>query len=310
MKVQQKGALGALLLWGALGSAWAETFRCHQADGTILFQEAPCPLAQMEPSAAAQPAAEPKPPAPAPVVIVPAMPSSPPPPSVAKPVGPERPTKAQARAKPSKEDDEEIRPTKRKRDVIELTAQLERCRADAPGFAEKSAAVYAAWTRRHAETLAEFDKVLAAKVRAGRRGENTLPLHMCTDEWLASIEPLSRMPDPRFVSVEKTWQVFMGALMTGDRVAAMSCLSGRAEARWKARVEQLSDDELREIASSIRALKVQWGDDYEKEGLVADTENRAVGIAFRNVNEEWKITDWGGAAPAMPVTEKRSSPGS
>ena len=55
---------------------------------------------------------------------------------------------------------------------------------------------------------------------------------------------------------------------------------------------------------------MQWGDDYEKEGLVADNDNRAVGIAFRNVNEEWKITDWGGAAPALPLTEKKSSPGS
>lgn len=302
-------ALGALLLWGALGGAWAETHRCHQADGTILFQETPCPVAQMQ-------APEPEPPKaapsvlPAPVVIVPAAPAAP---AMGPPVAPPA-----AQAKPSlpstprtaSKADEDIKPTKRKRDVIELAAQFERCRADAPGFAEKSAAVYAAWTRRHAATLAEFDKVLAAKVRAGRRGENTLPLRLCTDDWLRAIEPLSRMPDPRFVTVEKTWQVFMGALMTGDRAAAMNCLAGRAEARWKERVEKLSDEQLRQIASSIRALKVQWGDDYEKEGLVADTDNRAVGIAFRNVNEEWKITDWGGAAPALPITEKKSSPGS
>ena len=35
--------------------------------------------------------------------------------------------------------------------------------------------------------------------------------------------------------------------------------------------------------------------------MVADVENRAVGVAFRNVNEEWKITDWGAPA-APPVT--------
>lgn len=299
-------ALGALLLWGALGGAWAETHRCHQADGTILFQETPCPLTQME--APGGPKAAPA--APPPVAKVAAPPAT-----VAPAMGPPEPGAAAKPALPqtarsAPKADEDVRPTKRKRDVVELAAQFERCRADAPGFAEKSAAVYAAWTRRHAATLAEFDKVVAAKVRAGRRGENTLPLRLCSDDWLRSIEPLSRMPDPRFVTVEKTWQVFMGALMTGDRAAAMNCLAGRAEARWKERVEKLSDEQLRQIASSIRALKVQWGDDYEKEGLVADTDNRAVGIAFRNVNEEWKITDWGGAVPALPVTEKRSSPGS
>jgi hypothetical protein len=150
--------------------------------------------------------------------------------------------------------------------------------------------------------IAEYDKLLAAKVRAGRRGEMTLPLAQCNDDWLRAIEPLTRTPDPRFQTVEKTWPVFMGALMTGDRATALHCLGGKAQARWKQRVETMSDDDLRSIAATIRAMKVQWGDDYEKEGLVADTGNRVVGIAFRNVNEEWKITGLGGApAVATPL---------
>ena len=110
------------------------------------------------------------------------------------------------------------------------------------------------------------------------------------------------MPDARFQTVEKTWQVFMGALMTGDRAALMNCLAGQAESRWKERAERLTDDEMRRIGASIRGLKVQWGDDYEKEGLVADNDNRVAGIAFRNINEEWKITDMGGTPPtAVPA---------
>jgi hypothetical protein len=198
------------------------------------------------------------------------------------------------------QDDGFIKPTKRKRDILELAAQFERCRADVPGFAEKSAPVYAAWTRRHASVLAEYDKLLVAKVRAGRRGEMTLPLRLCTDEWISSIEPLTRMPDARYQSVEKTWQVFLGALMTGDRTTLLNCLSGRAAARWQERASQLTDEDMRRMAASIRGLKVQWGDDYEKEGLVADTDNRVAGIAFRNINEEWKITELGAAPAGAP----------
>jgi hypothetical protein len=248
----------------AANGALAQMHRCPMADGRTTYQQLPC-----DTGAASAPAA-----APAAVAADPTP--------TATPVEPPR-------------------PTRRARDVLELTAQLERCRADAPGFAEKSAAVHAAWTRRHAAVLATYEKQLAARVRGSRRGEAGLSLATCTDDWLRGIEPLSRMPDGRFATVEKTWQVFMGALMTGDRSTALNCLDGRVGVRWKARIDTMKDEDLRRIAASIRGLKVQWGDDYEKEGLVADTENRAVAVAFRSINEEWKIVDWGGPAVTAPA---------
>lgn len=304
MKVSMGVALAALLA----GAPWKvlaeETFRCHLPDGRVVFQQSPCPLAEMAPPEAPTRPAAPRPPAvaaqPAPVPV-PAKPAAPPAASRPAPAPvAAAPSPAPAPA-PAAADEPFVKPTKRKRDILELSAQFERCRADVPGFAEKSAPIHAAWNRRHAGVLSEFEGQLAAKVRAGRRGEATLPLRVCTDDWLRQVEPLTRTPDARFASVEKTWQVFMGALMTGDRATALGCLAGRAESRWKERVARLSDEELRRIAASIRAMKVQWGDDYEKDAIVADTDNRAVGIAFRNLNEEWKITDWGGPAPALPV---------
>lgn len=295
MNKQTAAWLAGLCLWGAVGptAAQGETHRCDLADGRVVFQQAPCALADLV--------------APTTAPAAPVTPAAAPRPAPVRQAAPERPTTvpatiAVAPAPPpavQRAEEEFVRPTRRKREVLALSAQLERCRADVPGFAEKSALVYAAWTRRHAAVLAEFDRQLAAKVRASRRGEAALPVGQCTDEWLRSIEPLSRMPDGRFATVEKTWQVFMGALMTGDRNTALSTLAGRANARWKQRVEQMSDEDLRRIAASIRALKVQWGDDYAKEGVIADTDNRVVGIAFENVNEEWKITDWGGAAAPL-----------
>ena len=295
---------------GAAGASWgqAETYRCEQGDGSILFQATPCPLAQLAMPEAPMPApmkAEPAPPAKpqpaAPVVAAPPKPrpaersvTTPAPVIVPAPLAGHDPS----------QDDAFVKPTKRKREILELSAQFERCRADVPGFAERSALVYGAWRHRHASVLAEYDKLLAAKVRAGRRGEMTLPLRLCTDDWLHDIEPLTRMPDARFQTVEKTWQVFLGALMTGDRTALLNCLSGKAAARWQERAQLLTDEDMRRMAASIRGLKVQWGDDYEKEGVVADNDNRVAGIAFRNINEEWKITDMGASSTiAQPVTK-------
>ena len=298
MKRQTRAWLLALTTMGVASAAWAqaEVYRCNLPDGGISFQANPCSLPDL--------LVTPTPPAPVRKPEAPRAEASAPrlatvPRSVATPEEVTIPA-ALAHGDNAPGDEGFVRPTKRKRDILELTAQFERCRADVEGFAEKSAPVYAAWTQRHAAVLAEYDKLLAAKVRAGRRGEMTLPVRLCTDDWLKQVEPLTHMPDARFQTVEKTWQVFMGALMTGDRKALLNCLSGNAATRWNARAERMTDDEMRRIGASIRGLKVQWGDDYEKEGVVADTDNHLAGIAFRNINEEWKITDLGGT-PSVAV---------
>jgi hypothetical protein len=312
MKRRERAVLLALVLGGATGIAVAQgtqPYRCQLPDGSISFQPTACALPQLVGDAPERPATPQARPSPATPDRAVAAPASAPPPmkaaaaaappaserSVSTPAPVSIPARFAAAAQTSSADEPFVKPTRRKREILDLTAQFQRCRADVPGFAEKSAVLYDAWIHRHGTTLAEYDRLLAAKLRAGRRGEMTLPLRLCTDEWLRGMEPLARTPDARFQTVEKTWQVFLGALMTGDRAAVLNCLSGPALLRWQARSEQLNDDEMRRIAASVRALKVQWGDDYEKEGLVADVENHVVGIAFHNVNEEWKITELGGA---------------
>lgn len=183
--------------------------------------------------------------------------------------------------------DDQPRPPKRSREVLDTTVLLERCRAAQPGFAERSEEVYQAWRLRHAGTLAAFDKQLAPRIRAARRA--TTPLSLCTDAWLQAIAPLAQPPDPRFSSVEKTWSVFVEALKSADRDTAMRCLTGRAEDQWKARVDALSNEDLRRIGVAIRGLRIQWGDDYEKEGIVEGEDHRVGGVGFVNRNDEWKI---------------------
>jgi hypothetical protein len=246
-----RACLAMALAVGAADAALAETYRCRQADGRVSFQGLPCELPDLAPQAeaAAAPAAT---------------------------------------AAASRSLDDLPKPTRRKREVLELTLLLERCRDADPAFAEASAPVYAAWRQRHAGTLAEYDRLLAVQLRSARR--SSAPPPDCSEAWLAQIAPLARTPDPRFSTAEKTWAVFIEALRAADRETALSCLAGAAEDEWKQRVERLSDEDLRRIARAIRAMRIQWGDDYEKEGVVAG-DDRSGPIAFRNRNEEWKISD-------------------
>jgi hypothetical protein len=262
MKTQRMRTLLALLLLaGTAGGVSAEMFKCRQADGQPSFQQMPCDE-QLQ--------------------------ADPPPPRLMAPARAPAPAPAAAPARPSQ--GQPVALTRRKREVLELTAILQRCRADQEGFAERSGAVYIAWQRRHAVTLAEHDGLIAAKVREARRGAATVPLHLCTDDWLRNLEPLARMPDARFDTVEKTWSVFVAALKAADRETLLTCVIGRAETRWRQDVENLSDADLRRMGAAMRAFKVQWGDDYQKEALAARDDNRAGGITFQNLNEEWKIS--------------------
>lgn len=257
MKAQFFLMLVALAAW-APGGASAQMFKCLQADGQASFQQMPCSEGQ-----------------------VPALDDPP-----AKAATPGAASPARPAADPS------VPPTRRARELLELTAWFERCRRDQPGFAEKSGSVYVAWQRRHGAVLGVHERLLATKVWAARYGAAARPLHLCTEDWLRSIEALARTPDDRFSSVEKTWTVFLNALRAADRATALSCLTGQAQARWQERADKMTDDELRRIGGAFKAFKVQWGDDYMKEALASREDNRVGAIAFsRNVNEEWRISE-------------------
>lgn len=273
---------GALALMLALGAheAAAETYRCQLGDRIVSYQQTPC-----------------------------AVPELPPPPPVAsRPAPAEAPAVVRAaapRAAPVRDADEPFAAlTRRQREALDLTARLERCRVGNPEFTERSAEVYQAWRRRHARTLSDYRKLLVIKVRAASRVEAV----GCTDEWLREMEALARAPDPRFGTVEQTWELFVRALQAADRATLMSCVTGPVERALQERLERLSDADLRRMGVNIRSMKVEWGDDYDKEGLVLHGE-RVDAVAFRSINEEWKIRALVPAA-AQRATLKRSSPDS
>lgn len=275
-----EGGLAVVLALGAMTpTARAETFRCQLADRVVSYQQTPCAVPDFP---APPPRAEPAP--------------RPPPASGS--------TSVVAPAATRNADEPFALLTRRQREVLDLTARLERCRADVPGFAEKSNELARAWRARHAATLSGHSRFLGMKVRAFPRGDAA----SCSDDWLRELEPLARLPDPRYGSVEKTWELFVRGLQAADRAAVMACVTGPISRAMRERLERLADADLRRMAANIRALKVQWGDDYMREGLVLHGD-RVDAIAFANVNEEWKIRELSprGNLPVMP---RRPSPDS
>jgi len=270
MKMQQYAAGLTLALALASTGARAQTYRCPLADRIASYQQTPCAVPELPAAKASA--------------------------GKATPVAP---------LAPRAQDDAPFSTlTPRKREVLDLTARLERCRGEQPGFTAKSDDLYRAWRRRHAGTLSEHSHLLATKVRVFRPDAS-----VCTDEWLRELEPLAREPDARFSTVEKTWQVFVTALLAADRATVMRCVTGPVARTMGERLEKMADADLRRMGANIRELKVLWGDDYDKEGLVVHGQ-RADGIVFRrNVNEEWKVREMKPAA-LQPATPRRSSPDS
>jgi len=273
IKLYRVGLALALAL-GTTAPAVAETFRCPLADRIASYQQTPCAVPDL--------------PRPPPATSTRGM--------VLAPLPPARKADAAAAAAVL---------TPRKREIVELTARLERCRSDQPGFAARTEELYQAWRRRHAATLSDHRQLLALKVRAFSTGDGAA----CSDQWVRELEPLARTPDPRFSSVEKTWAAFVAALQAADRPAILSCVSGPVAQTMGERLEKLPDAELRRMGANIRELKVLWGDDYDREALVVHG-NRVDGVVFhRNVNEEWKLREMKAAA-VNPATPRRSSPDS
>jgi hypothetical protein len=281
--------LAFALALGATAQANAETFRCPLSDRVASYQPTPCAVPDL--------------PARPPVAAKAAASAAPRPLASAAP-------KATATATPGAPRHGDDAPfaglTPRKREVLDLTARFERCRSEQPEFADKSADLYKAWRRRHGGTLAEYSHMLAVKVRVAR-----VDAAMCSEEWLREIEPLAREPDPRFSTVEKAWETFVGALRAADRPGVMRCVTGPVARSMGERLARLGDADLRRMAANIRELKVLWGDDYDKEALVVHGD-RVDGVVFRrNVNEEWKLREMKPPAvnPAVAMP-RRSSPDS
>lgn len=186
----------------------------------------------------------------------------------------------------------------------------ESCDRNLPGFKENSAADYLAWRKRYAPLIAQIENSPGFKenIARTRQGESErsravspameqrdlkLLEEVCEDFVLDQLakEP-NAGPNPNLANPELTWKHFMGSLRTGDRDAALSCLTSTARSKFRGLIKTESEDFLRSMAESIKTFQItmQISDDLV-EGFAAHQNGKGGMIYFQNKNGEWRISE-------------------
>ncbi|MEW6331585.1 MAG: hypothetical protein AB1560_09000, partial [Pseudomonadota bacterium] len=101
-------------------------------------------------------------------------------------------------------------------------------------------------------------------------------------------------PDKRFASPEKTWELFIYSLKSGDVETALSCFTPGMRAKMSPLLMQLSPEELKKMADSFIAFNAadkEPSSDYIEYAIVRKSEGRNfAGFAnFVKQLGEWKI---------------------
>ena len=83
-------------------------------------------------------------------------------------------------------------------------------------------------------------------VRTRRLGKQTFP---------ARLDPAGPIKSPSFVSPEQTWRTFLAAIETGDRAAAVSCLTPTALENLESDLETFPLDEMRRMVATFTRIE-------------------------------------------------------
>lgn len=102
---------------------------------------------------------------------------------------------------------------------------------------------------------------------------------------------LTTQPDPRMSSPEKTWNLLIASLKSGDLDTAFACMTPGIQNKFRPIFTQLPPDKLRAMAESFRgfAMTTHMGDGMEEAVVVRGTQ--AGMIYFVNVGGAWKINE-------------------
>lgn len=104
-----------------------------------------------------------------------------------------------------------------------------------------------------------------------------------------SDKPVGRA-DPRLESPRQTWRTFLGALRSGDRALAVSCLSSSALAESGPTIEALPVAELRERADALPEIDIGGVAGPFRVATARGRSGRPRWIFFEKArNGDWKI---------------------
>ena len=191
-------------------------------------------------------------------------------------------------------------------DVMFTLAYKDMCDTKLPGFKDRSELAYKKWASKKAPLITQIkDSSQYKEMIVRNKGEFEKPVHerlresqakelqnLC-DELFDHFSAADKLAlDPELATPEKTWARYIAALRAADRQAVVACLASTARDKFRPLLNQLSDEQLRTMADSIKSFRLtglKFGDFVE---AVATRQDGHGGIIyFQNVNGEWKISD-------------------
>ncbi len=101
----------------------------------------------------------------------------------------------------------------------------------------------------------------------------------------------SGVPDPRFSTPEKTWELYLASLRQGDRQTALLCLISRARDEFGPFIKEASKQELNRMGNAIKSLRITSRFGEFTEAMAVTHEGHAGTITFENRDGEWKINE-------------------
>jgi len=166
---------------------------------------------------------------------------------------------------------------------------FETCSRRLPGYASKHRKVIQAWRARNASLLAEFKKN-PERLKQLRALDGFHPL-LCTDDVVLALEERWSGPDPRFSTPESTWQSWVKALRSGDRRAALACLSPEARRAFGHVLMSLPAKSLKAQADRVARVSFSAEPYGEfREAFIMSADGAASVVMFQKINGNWKIT--------------------
>jgi len=181
------------------------------------------------------------------------------------------------------------------------------CDAHIAGFLRETAAAYRRWREpravwvdsieRSPQFRAMLEQIKAQESSVGgaapaEREQKELE-GTCRGELLDELAKMpGAAPDPALATPENTWNRYLGALRTGDRRSAISCLTSTARDKFRPILEQSTPEQLRGMADAVRSFALT-GTTFGTMAEAAVSMNSGFGgiVYFENVNGEWRISE-------------------
>jgi len=108
---------------------------------------------------------------------------------------------------------------------------------------------------------------------------------------MADIKRAANGPDPEFATPEKTFNRFKRALESGDRETVLLSLDPAYERDFRKWFDSMSTEEIKSMADMLAPIEIKASLDSEWYRATGVLDNGTeVGIGFRNVEGEWRVS--------------------